>query len=349
VRLADLDYELPESQIAQRPAARRQDARLMVLHRATGATSHRTIPELPSLLPPGAVLVLNDTRVWKARLRGTKPTGGAVELLLVRRESDGTFRAIGRASKGLRPGVRIDVGPDLVASLEGKDDEGLLVVRLDAASGDVDRAIEAHGEVPLPPYVRRRPDAADAERYQTVYARVPGAVAAPTAGLHLTGDLLAQIEARGIAVHHVTLHVGLGTFAPVTVDDLDQHPMHSERYVVPPETARAVDDARAEGRPVIAVGTTVVRTLESACDAAGRLVPGPGDTRLLLQPGARFRAVDALVTNFHVPRSTLLALVMAFAGRESILAAYREAILAGYRFFSYGDAMLISGFAGGRA
>ncbi len=348
MRLADLDYELPEAQIAQRPAARRQDARLMVLHRQTGAASHRTIPDLPSLLPAGAVLVLNDTRVWKARPRRTKPTGGAVELLLVRRETDGTFRAIGRASKGLRPGVRIDVGPDLVASLEGKD-EGLFVVRLDAASGDVERAIEAHGEVPLPPYVRRRPDAADAERYQTVFARVPGAVAAPTAGLHLTRELLAEIEARGIAVRHVTLHVGLGTFAPVTVDDLDQHPMHSERYVVPPETARAVDDARTEGRPVIAVGTTVVRTLECACNAAGRLVPGPGETRLLLQPGARFRVVDALVTNFHVPRSTLLALVMAFAGRENVLAAYAEAIRAGYRFFSYGDAMLIADFAAGRS
>jgi S-adenosylmethionine:tRNA ribosyltransferase-isomerase len=343
LRLADLDYELPAARIAQRPAARREDARLMVLQRTAGAALlHRTIADLPELLPAGGVLVVNDTRVGKARLRGKKTTGGAAELLLVRREADGTFRALGRAGKALRAGVRIDVAPDLAAGIEGRDEEGLLIVRLEAAGGDVEGAIERHGEVPLPPYVRRRPDEADALRYQTVFARSPGAVAAPTAGLHLTEELLDRTRARGVAVHSVTLHVGLGTFAPVTVDDLDQHPMHAERYVVPPETARAVDAARAEGRPVIAVGTTVVRTLESACAATGRITPGPGETRLLLQPGARLRAVDALLTNFHVPRSTLLALVMAFAGRERILAAYAEAIRLGYRFFSYGDAMLLT-------
>lgn len=341
MRLADLDYELPAASIAQRPAARREDARLMVLPRTAGAATHRTIADLPELLPGGAVVVVNDTRVAKARLRGHKASGGAAELLLVRREADGTFRALGRAGKALRAGARIEVGPDLAARIEGKDDEGLFIVHLEAAAGDVDAAIERHGEVPLPPYVRRRPDDADALRYQTVFARVPGAVAAPTAGLHLTEELLARLRARGVEVHAVTLHVGLGTFAPVTVDDLDQHPMHQERYEVPVETARAVDAARDEGRPVVAVGTTVVRTLESACAEGGRITPGPGETRLLLQPGARFRAVDALLTNFHVPRSTLLALVMAFAGRERVLAAYAEALRLGYRFFSYGDAMLM--------
>lgn len=346
MRLDELDYALPEERIAQHPAARREDARLMVVDPATGAHQHTTIAALPDLVPAGAVLVVNDTRVRKARLRGTKPTGGAAELLVVGREADGTYRAIGRASKPLREGTRIRIGDDaaapaLVALVRGRDAEGLLRVELDAGGGDVEAAIDAHGEVPLPPYVRRRPEGADAERYQTVFAREPGAVAAPTAGLHLTDDLLARLRARGVDVRSVTLHVGLGTFAPVIVDDLDLHPMHAERYTVPPETAAAVDAARAEARPVVAVGTTVVRTLESACDGTGRLAAGPGETRLLLQPGARFRVVDALLTNFHVPRSTLLALVMAFAGRDRILTAYSEAIRLGYRFFSYGDAMLL--------
>jgi S-adenosylmethionine:tRNA ribosyltransferase-isomerase len=264
-----------------------------------------------------------------------------VELLLVHRTSNGTFAAMGRASKGLPEGSRVLFADGLDAVVEGKGDDGLLRVRLTAPDGDVDAALERQGEVPLPPYVHRRPDPEDAERYQTVFARVPGAVAAPTAGLHLTRPMLARMRDRGVDVRTVTLHVGPGTFAPVTVDDLDRHPMHAERYHVPPETAAAIDAARAAGRPVVAVGTTVVRTLESACDDAGRITPGDAETRLLLQPGSLLRVIDQLLTNFHVPRSTLIALVMAFAGRDAILAAYAEAVARGYRFFSYGDAMLI--------
>lgn len=341
MRLADLDYELPEALIAQHPTGRREDARLFVLDRGTGRREHTSVAALPELVPSGAVLVVNDTRVIRARLRGQKPTGGAAEVLLVHREADGSFAAMGRASKGLPPGSRVLFADGLEANVEGRDGEGLLRVRFTAPDGDVDGALERQGEVPLPPYVRRRPDLDDAERYQTVFARVPGAVAAPTAGLHLTDGMLARLRARDVDVRTVTLHVGLGTFAPITVDDLDLHPMHVERYDVPPDTAAALDAARDAGRPVVAVGTTVVRTLESACDAAGRIAAGPGETRLLLQPGARFRVVDQLLTNFHVPRSTLLALVMAFAGREVILSAYAEAVARGYRFFSYGDAMLL--------
>jgi S-adenosylmethionine:tRNA ribosyltransferase-isomerase len=342
LRLADLDYELPERLIAQRPTERREDARLMVLAGAA-APRHDTIEDLPDRLPAGAIVVLNDTRVDKARLRGTRVTGGAAELLLLR-EPDGTFRAMGRANKPLREGHRLEFGGPpaaLVAWLEGRDEEGLWRVRLEAPGGDVEAMLERLGEVPLPPYVHRRPDHADAERYQTVFARHPGAVAAPTAGLHLTEALMTRMRARGIEIRHVTLHVGPGTFAPVTVDDLDEHAMHTEHYDIPSETADAVSAARREGRPVIAVGTTVVRTLESACDAADHVASGAGETRLLLQVGDRFRIVDALLTNFHVPRSTLLALVMAFAGRDRILAAYAEAVRSEYRFFSYGDAMLI--------
>ena len=341
MRLADLDYDLPESRIAQRPADRREDARLMVLERATGRIDHANIMDLPELLPADALLIVNDTRVVKARLRGHKPTGGAAELLLVRRAPGGMFAAMGRSNKGLPAGTQLLFGGGLQARIEGLDEEGLLRVRLEAEGRDVDAALEEQGEVPLPPYVRRAPDAADSERYQTVFARVPGAVAAPTAGLHLTEPMLDRARARGVEVRALTLHVGPGTFVPVTVDDLDAHAMHAEQYEVPPDTARAVDEARAAGRTVVAVGTTVVRTLESACDPAGRVTPGAGETRLLLQPGSPFRIVGQLLTNFHVPRSTLLALVMAFAGRERLLSAYAEAIERGYRFYSYGDAMLL--------
>lgn len=324
---------------------------------------HRAVRDLPALIPEGALVVVNDTRVVPARLFGRRRgTGGKVELLLVRRQSGEEHRwtAMGRASKSLRVGSLIeiradsDVGsedtrqgaPTLLATVEGRDEEaGLLTVALSSPSGgDVTEAIEALGHVPLPPYLRRDDDASDRVRYQTVYARVPGAVAAPTAGLHLSEALLDQMKARGIELTRVTLHVGLGTFQPVTADDLDQHRMHEEAFFVPDEAAAAIARARARGAPVIAVGTTVVRALESAADPdhEGLVVARSGETRLLIQPGYGFRVVDALVTNFHLPRSTLLSLVFAFAGRERVLAAYKAAIEARYRFYSYGDAMLMA-------
>lgn len=353
-----LDYVLPESLIARRPEGARDAARLLVVagpERVEGApeVEHRRVSDLVELIPEGSVLVLNDTRVVPARLLGKKAdTGGAVELLLVRpRAIEGaapgtaSFHAMGRASKGLRPGAIVTFGDGaLTAEIEGRDEGGgLYAVTLRARDGDVQAAIDRVGHMPLPPYMRRPDDEADRERYQTVFARVPGAIAAPTAGLHMTDELLDRLEKRGIERAFVTLHVGLGTFQPVTVDDLDEHPMHVEPFVVPEETRAAIARARERGAPVVAVGTTVVRTLESAADPdhAGHVLATQADTKLLIQPGYAFRVVDRLLTNFHLPRSTLLALVFAFAGVDRVRRAYATAIAEGYRFYSYGDAMLL--------
>ena len=348
VLASEFDYALPPEQIAQAPLARRDDARLLVLDRATGARQHRQIRELPSLLPDGTLLVVNDTRVIPARLFARKPTGGRVELLLVEplpgaRPGTERWRCIGGASKPIR------LGP---LTLEGVDPPPVEVLAVDGEYVDVAFTVEppgliAHlprlGELPLPPYIRRpAPDPADAERYQTVFAAHPGAVAAPTAGLHFTPELLASLDAHGIERATVTLHVGPGTFAPLRSDDVTHHVLHAERYVVPDATAQAIARARKERRPVFAVGTTVVRTLETAGES-GEVRPGAGSTRLFIKPGHVFRAVDGMLTNFHLPRSTLLMLVAALAGKSQILAAYADAVAAGYRFFSYGDAMLITG------
>jgi S-adenosylmethionine:tRNA ribosyltransferase-isomerase len=361
VRCALLDYDLPPELIASRPLEQRDGARLLVFSKEgdpgeAPAIEHRSIRELDELLPPGALVVVNDTRVLPARLFGRKPgTGGKVELLLVQRIEGGEgrpgsaerWRAMGRSSKPLRAGSEIELeeGGGLRARVDAREEDGgLLVVTLMAPEGrSVAEAIEALGHMPLPPYMRRDDDASDRVRYQTVFAREPGAVAAPTAGLHVSEALLSRLSARGIEVAAVTLHVGLGTFQPVTAEDLDQHRMHAEAYSVTADVAAAIDRARERGAPVVAIGTTVVRALESAADPArpGRALVKQGETRLLIQPGYRFRVVDALVTNFHLPRSTLLALVFALAGRERVLAAYRAAIEARYRFYSYGDAMLI--------
>jgi S-adenosylmethionine:tRNA ribosyltransferase-isomerase len=291
---------------------------------------------LAQWVPEGALVVLNDTQVLPARLHGTKPTGGRVEVLLLRalEPTRRRWSALGRASKGLGPGAQVKVSDGLSVRVLGRTEEGLEVELL---CDDPDEALARDGAVPLPPYLRRAPDARDRARYQTVYARVPGAVAAPTAGLHLTPEGLEALRARRCEIAVVTLHVGAGTFAPVTVDDLDRHPMHREWYDVPEGTQGSLERARREGRRVLAVGTTSVRAVE-AFAATG--VPR-GDTRLLLQPGGEFRVVDALLTNFHLPRSTLLALVMAFAGVDRVREAYQEAIAQKYRFYSYGDAMLI--------
>jgi S-adenosylmethionine:tRNA ribosyltransferase-isomerase len=370
MRVDALHYELPPELIAQRPAEERELARLMVLPRGEGSLEHRRVDELPDLLPPGTLVVVNDTRVIPARLLGRKrDTGGRVEVLLVRRvglrelevapgevRAAEVWRALGKASKPLKFGADIEVprrgeetsGPSpaaLMVRLLGRaDDDGLLEIALWTATGEpIDNAIRVCGHVPLPPYIKRDDEAVDADRYQTVYARHDGAVAAPTAGLHLTNALLGRLAVRGCDVASVTLHVGLGTFQPVTADDLDQHRMHAERYAVSKCTADAISRARARGAPVVAVGTTTVRALESAAapERPGCVSARNEETRLLVQPGHPWRVVDGLLTNFHLPRSTLLALVCAFAGTERVLAAYRAAVADRYRFFSYGDAMLL--------
>jgi S-adenosylmethionine:tRNA ribosyltransferase-isomerase len=343
MKVTDLDYELPESLIATSPPPTRDGGRLMVLDPTHDTLTHAVIRDLVELIPAGALLVVNDTRVIPARLRAVKPTGGRVELLLVRALSADARRwtALGRASKALREGAVVRVADGFEVRVDGRDADGALQVTL--LADDPWRAIDAHGEVPLPPYMHRVPDASDRERYQTVFAREPGAVAAPTAGLHLTPEMLDALAAKGVTRAAVTLHVGPGTFAPVVVDDLDQHAMHAEWYRVPDDTAALLTDAKTSGRPVVAIGTTVVRTLESWAATGERA----GDTRLLIQPGYTFRAVDALVTNLHLPRSTLLALVMAFAGEGLTRRAYGEAVREAYRFFSYGDAMFIRGRATG--
>ncbi len=341
-----LDYDLPPELIADRPPAERDGARLLVID-GDAPLQHRSIRELDALIPPGALLVVNDTRVIPARLLGHKDdTGGKVEVFLVRDLGGGVWSVMARPLKSLRPGARISFDSGLLAAEVRRilPDEGQAEVALFPTTDlDFETALERTGHVPLPPYVHRPDEAADRERYQTIFARAPGAVAAPTAGLHLSPALVERLGARGVQLATVTLHVGLGTFQPVSVEDLDDHPMHSEILSVPPEAAAAMADARARGAPVIAVGTTVVRALESAADPdrPGHVRPRDGETRLLIQPGYRFQVVDQLLTNFHLPQSTLLALVAAFAGLDRVLAAYRAAVEARYRFFSYGDAMLL--------
>ncbi len=338
-----LDYELPDERIAKYPTSERDGARMLVVE--SEGVQHDRVALWPERVPAGSLVVLNDTRVVPARVLGRRePTGGRVELLLTRRLSaEGEverWAAIGRASKPLRPGTVVTAHTLRLTLLSAE--EGALTVQVEAEGG-VSAALEAHGHVPIPPYLAREDDASDRTRYQTVFARNSGSVAAPTASLHLTEVGLQRLVARGVQVRWVTLHVGLGTFRPVMSEDLDQHPMHSEVVEVPADTVEAVIDARRRGRPVIAVGTTVVRALESARQRSG---PGPlkplsGETELLIQPGYRFGVVDGLLTNFHAPRSTLLALVGAFVGLERMRAAYATALETGYRFLSYGDAMWI--------
>ena len=340
----DFHFELPEELIAQRPVTPRSASRLLVLDGGSGALGDRTFRELPLLLREGDVLVFNDTRVVPARVHGTKTTGGKVELLLERAENADTALVQARASKGLKPGATVSLpGGHSARMIEREGD----LYRLRFSSGVLE-FFEAHGEVPLPPYIVRSPDGADREQYQTVFARIPGAVAAPTAGLHFDADLLAQIEARGVRRAFVTLHVGAGTFQPVRTDDIDAHEMHREYLEVDAGACAAINAARASGGRVVAVGTTVVRSLETAAAAAGgtgrvrELAPYRGATRLFIRPGYRFRAIDALVTNFHLPESTLLMLCAAFVGTAALKRAYAHAVAARYRFFSYGDAMLMT-------
>jgi S-adenosylmethionine:tRNA ribosyltransferase-isomerase len=339
-RTSDFDFHLPEEQIAQQPAARRDASRLLVLRRDTGEVEHRVFRDVVELFAPGDVMVVNETRVFPARLLGRRPGGGAAEVLLLHPIGDEEWVALVRPGSKLRPGRVVEIGPELSVEIRGVTEGGERVVRLHTPLS-LEAALERYGQVPLPPYVKRAADAEDRERYQTVYARERGSVAAPTAGLHFTPELLAAIAARGVATARLVLHVGVGTFRPVEAEDPDEHPMHSEWYSVSEEAARTINQRRAAGGAVWAVGTTSVRTLETVATPDGVVHPGAGWTDIFIRPPYRFRAVDRLITNFHLPRSTLLMLVSALAGRDATLRAYHEAVESGYRFFSYGDAMAI--------
>jgi S-adenosylmethionine:tRNA ribosyltransferase-isomerase len=334
----DFDYALPPELVAQQPAAERAGSRLLRLD-ATGALEDRRFADLPGFLRAGDVLVFNDTRVVKARLLGHKGTGGRVEALVERVLSADEALVHVRASKPPKPGALLSFHGGLDAEVVGREGE---LYRLRFLGCDsVFAALERHGSVPLPPYITHAADAGDEARYQTVYARAPGAVAAPTAGLHFDEPLLDRLRAMGVQLAFLTLHVGAGTFQPVRVARIAEHRMHGEWYEIPPGTARAVAAARAAGRDVIAVGTTSLRALEAAAAPDGAVAAGPGETALFITPGYRFRAVDRLVTNFHLPKSTLLMLIAAFAGLDPVRRAYAHAVAQRYRFFSYGDAMLI--------
>jgi S-adenosylmethionine:tRNA ribosyltransferase-isomerase len=338
---ADYDFELPHELIAQAPLARRDASRLMVVDRASGTIAHRAFTDLPSLLAPGDLLVVNRSRVVKARLLGRRVGSGApAEIFLLTPLGGGRYEAMVSPGGKLKPGRVVEIAPDFTAEIVSVTERRTRIVQLRADAG-VEQAIEAHGHVPLPPYIERGDDASDLDRYQTVYAREAGSVAAPTAGLHFTPELLAGVTARGVKRAEVVLHVGAGTFKPVEVDDPAEHRMHEERFTIPSDTAAMHASTRASGRRVWAVGTTTVRTLESAADATGAVRAGDGETRIFIRPPARLRAVDALVTNFHLPRSTLIMLVAAVAGYELTMRAYAEAIASGYRFYSYGDAMAV--------
>lgn len=348
MKVGEFDYDLPESLVAQVPRSERDAARLMILERATGAVEHRRFRDLPDLLHRGDLVVVNDTRVRRARLWGRKETGGRVEILMlepVAGEADtALWRALVRSSGRLRPGMRVIVDERLAADLiERRDDTW--IVRVDTAEADVETALQRSGVMPLPPYIRRAPGdprhALDRERYQTVFADRGAAVAAPTAGLHFTAGILEALAARGIERAALTLEVGIGTFQPVRTEDVERHRMHAETFRIPESTSAAVGAARSRGARVVAVGTTVVRSLEAMAAGEGSVRAGSGRCDLFIYPGYRFQVVDAMITNFHLPRSTLLMLVSAFAGRTAVLEAYREAIREGYRFYSYGDAMLI--------
>lgn len=339
MRRSDFDFDLPDELIAQHPLPERSASRLL-WSRASGDIEDRRIVDLPALLSPGDLLVFNDTRVIKARLFGRKDTGGRVEVLVERLEGARRARVQMRASHNPKVGSMLTFGDEadpVMATMAGRVDD-FFVLDFDR---DLDGVLESHGRLPLPPYITHAPDGEDAERYQTVWAKAPGAVAAPTAGLHFDQPLLDALAARGVSTAALTLHVGAGTFVPVRVDDLAEHVMHEERYTIPTSLVDAVAATRARGGKVVAVGTTSLRALEAASDPDGRLVAGENGTRLFITPGYRFRVVDRLVTNFHLPQSTLLMLVSAFAGMDRMRAAYAHAIAARYRFFSYGDAMLI--------
>ena len=348
MKTADFDFALPPELIAQHPAARRDASRLMVLARGEGGVAHRHFSDLPEFLRPGDLLVVNNTRVLRARVAGRKPaTGGKVELFFLEESAPGEWEILLRSRRRPRAGDRIDIGDDgshAILLAEGTD--GRARIRL-AGPLSAEAVMERFGQTPLPPYIKRSEDgdqksaAEDAERYQTVYARHPGAVAAPTAGLHFTPELLARLESGGIRRTEITLHTGIGTFRSVTAEDIEQHVMEAERYEISEQTAALIAETKRSRGRVVAVGSTSVRTLEHSAAETGEVCAGTGRTGIFIRPPFRFRAVDAIVTNFHLPKSTLLMMMGAFAGREALFRAYDAAIREHYRFFSYGDAMLI--------
>jgi S-adenosylmethionine:tRNA ribosyltransferase-isomerase len=346
LRTADFEYDLPTELVAQEPSPDRGASRLLVVRRP-GSSGHEAesglvdaqFADLTGLIPPGDLVVLNTTRVRHARLLGRRPSGAPAEVLLIHPGPRGMWVAIGKPGSALRPGKRITLGPNAsVETVEVLADGNRLVRFLGIGA---EKAMEQYGQLPLPPYIERPPSELDEVRYQTVYAAVEGSVAAPTAGLHFTPALLSALTSAGVHVEGLDLQVGTGTFKPVEVEDPARHEMHPERYEISPRLVHLIDQVRARGRRVWAVGTTVVRALESAARPDGSIESGSAETRLMIMPGYRFRVVDRLITNFHLPRSTLLMLVCAFGDRELILAAYRHAVAAQYRFYSYGDAMVI--------
>jgi S-adenosylmethionine:tRNA ribosyltransferase-isomerase len=332
---------LPSELIARHPAARRDESRLLVVDRRRDRLEHRVFRDVVRLIGAGDVLVLNETRVFPARLLGRKTTGARAEVLLLHPVAgDRVWEAMVRPGGKLRPGHTVEIADDLRIEILDATPDGNRIVRLDSPL-DTDAALAKHGLVPLPPYLERDAEEADRERYQTVYARERGSVAAPTAGLHFTPELLAELAAAGVALARLVLHVGIGTFRPVDAEDPAEHRLHAEWYRVSAEAADTINRARSAGGCVWAVGTTVTRTLETVADDEGRIIAGEGETALFIRPGYRFRAVDRLLTNFHLPRSSLLMLVAAFGGYERIMAAYGEAVARRYRFYSYGDAMAV--------
>jgi S-adenosylmethionine:tRNA ribosyltransferase-isomerase len=337
---ADYDFDLPVGLIAQTPSAKRDESRLMVLHRNTKTIEHRTFRDIVSLVPSGDVVVLNTTKVFRARLLGTRDSGAPAELLLLKALGDGRYEAMVHPGGKLKAGRKVHVSPHLEAEILEATDRRTRIVKLTSPL-PLEDAIERYGHVPLPPYIDRSDEVTDAERYQTVYAQEPGSVAAPTAGLHFTPELLDALALKGVARADVVLHVGAGTFKPVETENPEHHVMHEESWWMPGEAAAAINAARSRGGKSWAVGTTSVRTLESAARSDGTFAERSGDTRIFIRPPFRFNAVDHLITNFHLPRSTLIMLVAAFAGYDFTMHAYREAIREKYRFYSYGDAMAI--------
>lgn len=339
MKKSDFWFDLPEELIAQTPLEQRDQSRLLCLDKETGVLEHRRFYELPELLRPGDCLVLNDSRVLPARLIGTRSTGGGVELVLLRDLGDGRWECLSRPGKKTRPGTELSFGDgQLNAVVEEVAEGGNRIVRF-RYEGVFLEVLSQLGKMPLPPYIKA--ELKDPERYQTVYSRQPGSAAAPTAGLHFTPELLEEIREKGVQIAPVTLHVGLGTFRPVKEENIEDHPMHAEFCMVPARTARIVTETKQKGGRVVAVGTTSCRTLESFAREDGSLPEKSGWTDIFIYPGYRFKCVDALVTNFHLPESTLIMLVSALAGREHVLNAYRAAVEARYRFYSFGDAMFI--------
>ena len=340
MKTSDFNFELPEELIAQDPLEDRSASRLLVLNKETGETEHKIFKDIIDLVNPGDCLVLNNTKVIPARLLGVKEdTGAHVEVFLLKKLSEDTWETLVKPGKKLKPGARVIFGDGLLtATILDTMEEGIRKVLFEY-DGIFEEVLDKLGEMPLPPYITHK--LKDRDRYQTVYARYDGSAAAPTAGLHFTKELLTELEAKGVRIAYVTLHVGLGTFRPVKVDDVANHHMHSEHYIITGEAADIINTTKENGGRVICVGTTSCRTIESAADDTGKVIPGENDTQIFIYPGYSFKVLDALITNFHLPESTLVMLVSALAGKDNIMKAYKEAIDLRYRFFSFGDAMFI--------